>query len=117
WLHGGDPLGPLSFETALAALKEKAGQGHFEAEIRRLFLENTHRLTTGIEADPEQGARDTKAEADKLAAVRAGMDDAALKDAIVQTERLKALQEEVDKPEDLAKIPTLTLADLDREIR
>lgn len=117
WLHGGDPLGPLSFETALAALKEKAGQGHFEAEIRRLFLENTHRITVRIEADPEQGARDTKAEADKLAAVRADMDEAALKDAIVQTERLKALQEEVDKPEELAKIPTLTLADLDRDIR
>src|SRR5690606_37797860 len=34
-----------------------------------------------------------------------------------RTERLKALQESVDKPEDLAKIPTLTLADLDRDIR
>ncbi|WEJ32972.1 insulinase family protein [Devosia sp. SD17-2] len=117
WLHGGDPLGPLSFEDALAELKNKAAEGHFEAEIRRLFLENTHRITTRIEADPDQGEREAKAEADKLAAVRAEMDEAALNDTIAHTERLKALQEEVDAPEDLAKIPTLTLADLDREIR
>src|SRR5690606_18785739 len=54
WLHGGDPLAPLVFEDALASLKEKAGQGHFEQEIRRLFLDNTHRVTARIEADPEQ---------------------------------------------------------------
>lgn len=117
WLHGGDPLEPLTFETALAALKEKAAQGHFEREIRRLFLENTHRITSRIEADPEKGAREAKVEEDKLAAVRAGMDDAAIKATITQTEKLKALQEAVDRPEDLAKIPTLTLDDLDRSIR
>ena len=117
WLHGGDPLAPLSFEGALTALKDKAGQGHFETEIRRLFLDNPHRVTAMLEADPEQGAREAKAEADKLASVRAGLDEAALNTVLERTKRLKALQESVDKPEDLAKIPTLTLADLDRDIR
>lgn len=117
WLHGGDPLEPLTFETALAALKEKSGQGHFEKEIRRLFLDNTHRITSRIEADSELGAREKKVEEDKLAAVRAGMDEEALKATIAQTNKLKALQESVDKPEDLAKIPTLTLGDLERSIR
>ena len=117
WIHGGDPLAPLAFEDALAELKQKAVSGHFEREIRRLLLDNPHRVTAMLEADPEQGAREAAAEAEKLAKVRAGMDEAALKDAMAQTERLKALQEAVDKPEDLAKIPTLTLDDLDREIR
>ncbi len=117
WLHGGDPLGPLSFEAALEALKLKAGQGHFADEIRRLFLDNPHRATATLSADPEQGEREAKAEADTLAEVRAGLDEAALKGVLERTERLKALQESVDAPEDLAKIPTLTLADLDREIR
>lgn len=117
WLHGGDPLEPLTFEKSLAALKEKAAQGHFESEIRRLFLDNPHRVTSKIHADPEQGEREVKVETDKLAAVRAGMDEAALKATIAQTEKLRALQEEVDAPADLAKIPTLTLADLDRSIR
>ncbi len=117
WLHGGDPLSPLSFETALAALKDKAAGDHFKTEIRRLFLDNPHRLTTTLSADPEQGSREAKAEADKLAEVRAGLDETALKSVLERTEKLKALQEEVDKPEDLAKIPTLGLADLDRDIR
>lgn len=117
WLHGGDPLAPLSFETALGALKDKAGQGHFEREIRRLFLDNPHRVTTVLSADPEQGEREAKAETDALAAVRAGLDETALKTVLERTEKLKALQESVDKPEDLAKIPTLTLDDLDRDIR
>ncbi|WP_297105034.1 insulinase family protein [uncultured Devosia sp.] len=117
WLHGGDPLSPLVFEEALTGLKEKAANGHFEREIRRLFLDNPHRLTSRLEADPEQGAREAKAEADRLAKVRAELDETALKDVLDRTERLRALQESLDKPEDLAKIPTLTLGDLDRDIR
>ena len=117
WLHGGDPLAPLQFEAALDALKDKAGKGHFEKEIRRLFLDNPHRLTSLLQADPEQGAREAREETEKLAAMRETLDDTAIDAVIARTERLKALQEEVDKPEDLAKIPTLTLADLDRDIR
>lgn len=117
WLHGGDPLAPLQFEDALASLKQKAGQGHFSREIRRLFLDNPHRLTARLEADPEQGAREAQAEAERLAQVRAGLDATALETVLERTKRLTALQEAADRPEDLAKIPTLTLADLDREIR
>ncbi|ODT67970.1 MAG: peptidase M16 [Pelagibacterium sp. SCN 63-23] len=117
WLHGGDPLEPLRFEAALAGLRDKAGTGHFESEIRRLFLDNPHRVTATLEADPEQGEREARAEAERLARVRAGLDEAGLQAVLERTERLKALQESVDKPEDLAKIPTLTLADLDRNIR
>ncbi len=117
WLHGGDPLEPLQFEAPLAAVKEKAANGHFEREVRRLFLDNSHRTTVTLSADPEQGAREAAEEAATLAEIRAGMDAAAISDTVEQTERLKALQEAVDAPEALAKIPTLTLADLDRTIR
>lgn len=117
WLHGGDPLAPLSFEAALSALKEKAGQGHFEREIRRLLLDNPHRVTARIEADPEQAAREAKAETDRLAAVSAGMTETDRQRVAARTAELRALQEAVDRPEDLAKIPTLTLKDLERDIR
>jgi hypothetical protein len=117
WLHGGDPLAPLAFEGALTALKEKAGSGHFEREIRRLFLDNSHRTTVVLSADPEQGAREAAREAETLAEVRQGLDAAALQETVAETEKLKALQEAVDDPADLAKIPTLTLGDLPREIR
>ena len=117
WLHGGDPLAPLRFEEALEALKQKAASGHFEGEIRRLFLDNPHRLTTRLEADPGQAEREARAEAEKLAAIRDGLDEAALAGIAERTKRLKALQEEADRPEDLARIPALALADLERGIR
>src|SRR5690554_253136 len=117
WLHDGDPLAQLRFEDALAALKEKARQGHFEAEIGRLFLDNTHRNTVTLSADPEQGKREAAMEAQILADVREGLDAAALEATVAETEKLKALQEEVDDPALLAKIPTLTLADLPRKTR
>ncbi|KKB07518.1 insulinase family protein [Devosia chinhatensis] len=117
WLHGGDPLAPLSFETALESLKQKARGEHFQGLIRSLFLDNPHRATVKLEADPDQGAREAKVEADTLSSVRAGLSEADLAAVLERTERLKALQESVDKPEDLARIPTLTLADLDRSIR
>jgi len=117
WLHGGDPLAPLAFEEALTALKAKAAEGHFESEIRRLFLDNSHRTTVTLSADPEQGAREVDEEKARLAAVRATMDDAAIAETIAETEKLRALQEAVDDPAELAKIPALTLADLPRESR
>ncbi len=117
WLHEGDPLAPLAFETALTSLKDKAGQGHFAREIRRLFLDNMHRTTVTLRADPEQGAREAAREAEILAEVRQGYDAAALSATVAETDRLRAAQEEVDDPALLAKIPTLTLADLPRESR
>ncbi|MHA6690688.1 insulinase family protein [Devosia sp. A449] len=117
WLHDGDPLAALHFEEALTTLKQQAAAGHFEAEIRRLFLDNTHRTTVTLSADPEQGAREVADEVAMLAGVRQGLDGAALEATVAETVRLKALQEEVDDPAELAKIPTLTLGDLPRESR
>jgi Zn-dependent M16 (insulinase) family peptidase len=117
WLHDGDPLAQLHFEDALAALKEKAGKGHFEAEIGRLFLDNSHRVTVTLSADPEQGGREVAREAEILAEVRKGLDAAAIDATVAETEKLKALQEAVDDPALLAKIPTLTLTDLERKSR
>lgn len=117
WLHGGDPLQPLAFEGALETLKQKAAEGHFEREIRRLFLDNMHRTTVTLSADEAQGAQQAADEAARLAKVRAGLDIAAIETTLAETDALKALQEEVDDPAQLAKIPTLKLADLDRQIR
>ena len=117
WLHDGDPLAALHFEEALTALKDKAGKGHFEAEIRRLFIDNMHRTTVTLSADAGQGKRESDKEAEILAGVRATLDEKALQATVADTEKLKALQEEVDDPALLAKIPTLTLGDLPKESR
>jgi Zn-dependent M16 (insulinase) family peptidase len=117
WLHGGDPLEPLAFEAALGAVKARLATGEklFEALIRAELLDNTHRTTVTLTADPAQGERETADERARLEAARAGMDEEAIAAVIAETRALKALQEATDPPEQLAKIPTLHLDDLPRE--
>ncbi|MBP1464720.1 insulinase family protein [Candidatus Chloroploca sp. M-50] len=117
WLYDGDPLAPLRFETPLATIKAALTNGEriFEDLIRRTLLENTHRVRVMLRPDPEQAARDAAEERARLDAVQATLNDQDLEQIIADTQALKILQETPDRPEDLARIPTLTLGDLDRQ--
>jgi presequence protease len=114
WLYGRDPFEQLGFEDALGAIKADlaAGKPVFEDLIRTNLLENQHRTTVLLKADPDLADKDAAEEKARLDAVRASLDDAGLKAVEDQTKKLKALQEAVDPPEALAKIPTLSLPDL-----
>lgn len=116
WLHGGDPLEPLSFEAPLAALKAELSGGKrvFEELISSYLVANTHRTTLLLKADPDQGARENAEERARLDAAQRALDAEALEAVRETTRKLKELQETPDDPAELAKIPTLTLADLPR---
>ena len=117
WLHGGDPLEPLYFEAALAKVKARlaAGEHLFEDVIRAQLLDNPHRTTVLLTADPGLGDREAADERARLETARAGMDEGEIAEVLEEVETLKALQEAVDSPEELAKIPSLRLGDLPRE--
>jgi len=119
WLYGGDPVAPLAFEAPLTAIKDRlaAGERVFEDLIARYLLDNAHRSTVLLKPDVELQARLNAREEDRLAQAREAMTEDDLQRVIEDTQRLRELQERPDSPEDLAKIPTLTLADLDRNIR
>lgn len=116
WLYERDPLEPLRYEAPLAAVKEAAAQGEriFEGLIREFLLKNSHRTRVLLRPDPDQAARDAAEEQARLDAARAAMSEADLDAVIADTLALKQIQESPDAPEDLAKIPTLRLADLER---
>lgn len=117
WLYGGDPLAPLMFEQPLAAIKQRVANGErvFEGLITRELLDNAHRTTVLLEPDASLAEREAAAERERLTAVRAAMSAADLQAVLDNTEQLKRLQATPDAPEAIASIPTLTLADLDRE--
>ena len=118
WLHQGDPLAPLAFEGPLTALKAHVAQGrYFEGLIQRFLLENRHRTTLLLTPDPEQSARETEAEQARLSEIQAGLGQDALTQIIENTHLLKQLQETPDAPEITASLPSLTRADLDRNIK
>jgi Zn-dependent M16 (insulinase) family peptidase len=119
WLYDGDPLAPLAFEAPLAAIRQELAENkaYFEELIDRHLLQNTHRVTLTLEPDPNLRQRQEAAEAGRLAQVKSAMSQADLQDVVEKTHRLKLLQETPDSPEALATIPSLTLADLDRQIK
>jgi len=116
WLYDGDPLAALRFEAPLEAIKAAVARGEplFERLIRETLLDNPHRVRVVLRPDPAQAERDAAAERARLEAARAAMSAADLERLVVETTELRRRQEEPDRPEDLARIPTLTIADLDR---
>ncbi|MEO7222344.1 MAG: insulinase family protein, partial [Devosia sp.] len=116
WLHGGDPFESLTYEKPLASLKDKitAGEPVFERLIDQHLNGNTHRVTVLLKADTTQAEREVAEERARLDEVAASLDEAQREDVVEITAKLKALQEAVDPPEALARIPTLGLKDLDR---
>ncbi|HEV7274751.1 MAG TPA: insulinase family protein [Devosiaceae bacterium] len=116
WLHGGDPLEPLRFEAPLTGLKAELEKGTrlFEDLIRRHLVENRHRTTVLLNADTGKAARDAAEERARLDAAQAAMTPEQLAEVAETTRKLRELQQTPDAPEALAKVPTLTLADLPR---
>lgn len=119
WLYDGDPLAPLAFEAPLNAIKERIAQGerYFEELLQSFILGNPNRTTVLILPDPEQSQREAAAERAHLDAVRAALSDSEVQEIVALTNQLKQAQTTPDPPEALALIPSLTLADLEREIK
>ncbi|MEO8758612.1 MAG: insulinase family protein [Devosia sp.] len=116
WLHGGDPFESLTYEKPLAALKQhlSAGARVFETLIEKTLVNNPHRTTVLLKADLALADEEVGEERARLDAVAAALNEDEREDVVEITAKLKALQDEVDTPEALAKIPTLGLKDLDR---
>jgi Zn-dependent M16 (insulinase) family peptidase len=117
WLYEGDPFAPLRFEGPLAAIRARVegGERLFEGLIRETLLDNPHRVRLLLRPDPAQAERDAAEERARLDSYQATLSEGDLERLIAESEALRRLQEEPDKPEDLAKVPTLTLKDLDRQ--
>lgn len=117
WIYDRDPLEGLRYEGPLNAIKFKLATdpSYLQRLIREHLLANQHRTTVILEPDPEHNQRLEEKERERLQNVRASLSDDDLEAIVAKTQELKRIQAEVDSPEALASLPSLTLADLDRE--
>ena len=116
WLYDGDPVEALAFEAPLNAIKEETAKGgYFEKLIQTYLLDNQHRSTVQLVPDPEEGKRIAAIETERLSAAKAGMSRLEIEEVIETANVLKALQDAPDSPEDLEKIPSLSLDDIDKK--
>ena len=119
WQHGGDPMDGLAFEDSLNDIKRRAADDprYFESLIETYLLRNDHRTVVLLQPDPSARERAEADERARLDEARSSMSAADVEQVLATMEWLKAEQDRPDSPEAVATIPTLTLADLDREAR
>lgn len=119
WNYRHDPLTPLKYEAPLAAVKEKAtsDSDYLTQLVRDFLLDNTHRVTVTLKPDPELQQKQEAEEKARLTAVKQKLSPADINSLIERTKELRAIQSAHDDPAELAKIPRLSLSDLDPTIR
>ena len=119
WLYKDDPIGPLGYETPMAAVRRKLDHEpeYLPGMIRRYLVENAHRTTAILQPEAGLNRRQEEAERTELEAVRQTLKSKDLERIVEEMRALRQLQERPDSPEDLARLPSLTLDDLAPHIK
>ncbi len=113
-IHRGDPVAALNLDAALEQLRAEASQPDFiQNMVRRLLLDNRHRIRLTMKPDTDLARVKAQRERDRLDAIRAGMSDDDVRAVIDLAERLAARQAQEDDPEILPKV---TLDDVPADI-
>lgn len=116
WMYDDSkPFLHLEANETYAKLRERVEEGYFEDLIRKYFLKNPHGATVILE--PREGLAREREEALKnsLAEKKKNMSPQEIADIRHMMEALEAFRENEDSPENMAKIPILTRADMKRE--
>ncbi|MFP4240580.1 MAG: insulinase family protein [Chitinispirillaceae bacterium] len=116
WIHEGDPLALLAFESPLAHIKDKMKEGgFFEGFIRERLLDNRHRLLATIVASSAMGDKLEKQTVDQAKKLTEGFTQEDRKRYHELTQILIEQQKTPSSAEALATLPKLTKSDLPRE--
>ncbi len=115
WLYEGTPFSPLEYEQSLKTLRRGLTENYFEELIDRHLLGNSHRLLLTVR--PRKGLEEDRTAAlrQKLADYKATLSPEEIDELVRQTQSLKKRQSTPDTPEALAKIPSLSRSDINRQ--
>lgn len=113
WILGADPFAVLSYESSLKNLRKGLTEPYFEGYLKKMILENKHCSRIIFEPDTKMLARQEAELKQKLAEYKAGLDNKAIDKLVKQTAHLAEYQNAPDKLEDIKKIPSLDLTDID----
>jgi Zn-dependent M16 (insulinase) family peptidase len=104
-VHGGDPVAVLNLDPVLEQLRESIRDpAYIRRLVKKRLLDNCHRVRLTLTPDPELSARRDRAEAERLAAVKAAMDQAQRLHVVEQAQALAERQQQEDDPGVLPKV-------------
>lgn len=113
WLHDKNPLAHLEYEKTLEKVKSALETDYFEKLIEKYLINTKH--SSLLVLKPRPGMAEEKAEAvrKKLNDYKKSLSNEEIDKLVKDTQALKERQVSGEKPEDLEKIPLLSLADID----
>lgn len=116
WLYGEDPFASLEFDAPLKQIKKSLNENpcYFEEQISSQLINNDHRTTVIMEPDQNLQERNDAIEQKRLVDAQTQMSESDLQNIVQNVKELKEIQGKPDLPEDIAKIPSLQLSDLDK---
>lgn len=108
--HRGDAIAQLDLEAALQNLRTKIQKPDFiQNLVRRLLLDNAHRVTLTLRPDAGMGARAEQALQARLEEIKASLSEADKQRIIEQAQALEARQQQKD---DESLLPKIELSDI-----
>ncbi|NJN47544.1 MAG: peptidase M16, partial [Candidatus Competibacteraceae bacterium] len=114
-IHGGDPVAALNSGPLLDALREEINNPEFIKQLaRRLLLNNPHRVRLVMAPDRTLSAARLAAEKQRLANLKAALDEQAKHQVIEQGQALQIRQKQQDDPE---LLPRVGLEDVPEELK
>lgn len=113
-IHRQDPVAMLDIDQELATLREKIKDPEFIKQcVRKLLLDNQHRVRLVMKPDPDLARRTLEAERARLAQIRQGLDDAQCQALMEKTQQLKQRQQQED---DMEILPKVGIADIPEDM-
>lgn len=114
-IHRGNPATYLNIDPVLESLRQRIQNPEFiKGLVREWLLDNPHRVTLTFRPDPQLSAEQAQTEAERLAALKAQLDEHAREQVIAQAKALEARQNQKDDP---AVLPKVGLEDIPAELK
>ncbi len=112
WMHGGNPLDALGFESMLKELRRGLSEPYFEQLMDKALLKNKHAsIITFVPVPGLMNRQDEQLRAE-LAAAKKKMSKKDVAGLVEFNRQFSDWQNEEVSPEDLARIPMLSLSDI-----
>ncbi|MGN7759817.1 insulinase family protein [Paenibacillus sp. 22594] len=114
WLYEGSPSAHLEYETVFAAIREKCADRYFEQLIETYLLNSQHCSVVILQPSNTIAAEKEACNRKQLAEYKASLTPEQLDQLVENTQNLLTRQSRPDAPEDLQKLPKLSLQDINR---
>ena len=115
WLYDGDAVANVITGDVFDVLRSKAKDGYFEKLIFEIFLNNNHRASVVMMPSYTVGDDERAAEQERIDSAVSKWSDDEKQSYKDRQKKLLEWQSSVDSPENLAKIPMISVSDIDVE--